>query len=323
MSSVSSRPTFSRRDFLKSAVRSAACTIGSLSFLTAAGASASDNALARQPGLAAGDSNLDPFATIVRLRGCRSGEFWLWIAGDVFGRTPSESLRPLSGFCSVLRMRYREIEGKKAYAFEQRESCHFYDVGDASVLEEWVNPYTGKTNIAVGYVAPEFRFRLDADGVHDAGNALTLQSGGFPRGVETDGTDVWSTEVRRNEYATGLRGNDIPEAHGGSVRRSTDIVTYRAPIDQVLDDSVRVVQASATFMADLPWLQWMLMGSRPGNVFWYGHGKKCVSADEIPDAIAERVERIHPGFLADPWGLDGTPYGTLYQMRELRKEGKI
>ncbi|MEO0997975.1 MAG: DUF1838 family protein, partial [Pseudomonadota bacterium] len=120
-----------------------------------------------------------------------------------------------------------------------------------------------------------------------------------------------------------LRRKEFPEAFSGEIRRSKDIVTYRARIADIVDTSVRVVPTAVSFAADLPWLQWMLMGSRPGHVFWYGQGAKCVGEAGLPAAVRRRVEEIHPGFLANPWHLDGTPHGTLEQMRKLRKAGRI
>lgn len=258
---------------------------------------------------------------MVRLRGRRKGELWFWLQGDVFGRMPEETLRPLVGFCSVLRMRYRP-DPERGYRFEQRESAHFYDVATGEPLGEFANPYTGKTNIAVAYVSPRFEFRLDESGVY-AGRRFDQLQGTVPRGLETDGRDVWTTEVRYNEYRTGLPEDEFPEVFVDEIRRSKDIATYRAPIASVADAAIEIVPAAVSFVADLPWLQWMLMGRRAGHAFWYGQGSKCAERSQIPPAVTQRVDRIHPGFLDDPWGIDGEPYGTVYQMRRLRRAGKI
>lgn len=266
-------------------------------------------------------ADLDALDAAVRLRGRRNGELWFWLQGDVFGRAPGETLRPLVGFCSVLRMRYRP-DAQRSYRFEQRESAHFYDLTTGRVLGEFANPYTGEQNIAVGYVSPRFEFRLDESGVY-AGAGFDRLQGTVPRGLESDGRDVWTTEVRYNEYRTGLPEDEFPEVFVDEIRRSKDIATYRAPIASVLDESIDIVPAAVSFVADLPWLQWMLMGKEPGHAFWYGQGSKCSGRNEIPLAVTERVDGIHPGFLDDPWGLDGEPYGTVRQMRQLRKAGKI
>lgn len=257
---------------------------------------------------------------IVRLRGRRDGELWFWLQGDVFGRAPGETLRPLVGFCSVLRMRYRPDPG--GYRFEQRESAHFYDVATGHPLGEFANPYTRKTDIAVGYVSPRFEFRLQEAGVY-AGSQFERLQGTVPRGLETDGRDVWTTEVRYNEYRTGLPQDEFPEVFVDEIRRSKDIATYRAPIASVRNETIDIVPSAVSFVADLPWLQWMLMGKQAGHAFWYGQGSKCGERNEIPRAVTQRVDQIHPGFLDDPWGLDGEPYGTVRQMRKLRRAGKI
>lgn len=296
--------------------------LGASLTLAAGGALGARDALPRDSADGAESvSGMDPLTVAVRLRGRLEGGLWVWIQGDVFGRRPEETLRPLAGFCSVLRMRYRPV-GERGYVFEQRESAHFYDVATGEILEEFANPYTGATNVAVGYVSPRFEFRIDADGVY-FGEGLDVRQGGIPRGIETDGTDVWTTEIRANEYPTGLRHKEFPEAFASEIRRSRDIATYRARIARVIDDELGIVPARVSFLADVPWLQWMLMGKVPGHAFWYGQGSKCADWRQMPASLSERVQRIHPGFLEDPWGLDGRPYGTLYQMRRLREAGRI
>jgi hypothetical protein len=266
-------------------------------------------------------ADVDPLMLMIRLRGRAFGELWMWIQGDVFGREPDEVLRPLVGFCSVLRMRYQP-DSEDSCFFEQRESCHFYDVATGEVLVEFANPYTGKTNIAVPYVSPRFRFRMDSRGVYSGAGFDVLQ-GKLPRGIETDGVDVWTTESRANEYPTGLRQKEFPEAFASEVRRSRDIVTYRACIADVVNPDIDIVASKISFLADLPWLQWMLMGKTPGHAFWFGQGSKGADTQAIPDAVTARVNSVHPGFLEQPWELDGEPYGTLQQMRALRKAGRI
>lgn len=263
---------------------------------------------------------VDRLRAIVRLRGAEETPYWLLIEGHVYGRGADAILQPLFKFTSLLRMQYQRIDQTR-FAFQQRESAHYIDLESGEPIGEFHNPYNSVANIAVGYVSPTFKYHFDLNGTRSATGSD--HHGDLPHQLTAQGEYLQTTERRFLSYPTSLDLSVFPEASRSNVRHSVDIATYRAPSVQVLDPSHEFVGAAVDFVADTEWPFWMFMGDRPGNVWWLGHGTKLRTAEELPSDLVRRVELVHPGFIADPWGLDGTPYRTDFQMLELRKKGKI
>lgn len=266
----------------------------------------------------------DRLRAIVRLRGHENGGCWLWFGGTVFGRPPNEALQPLFGFHSVLWMTYAPDEDG-GYVFRQRESCHFTDLQTGAPGERFDNPYTGQDNPMIGYVSPIFAFRFYADGTAPFGKGKTpLRESRLCPDLQDGGGDLWTTEWRSNEFMTAPRNEEFPGATpGGRSRKSVDLATYRAPAKDLLDDGQVFVPAQLTFIADIPWIQWMFMGDREGHMVWSGTGLKTDTRSDLPETLRASVEQEHPGFLDDPFGMDATPFGTIAQMRRLKEEGKL
>lgn len=263
----------------------------------------------------------DRLRALVRLRGHETAPVWLWFDGVIYGRAPDDPLRPLFGFTAILAVRYRRLEDG-SFAFEQRESNHYVNLTDGAVLGDWENPYTQRKTVAVGYVSPLLGYRMDLQGTYPLRNPTELH-GAFAPQLADDGVEVWSTERRANEFPAGVTEDEFPDAYTGAIRKSADVATYRARLADVVNVDQPFVYASTTITADTPWLLWMLMGRRPGHVIWIGSGAKAPTLAAVPQDVTTRVEQAHPGFLADPWDFDRTPFSSAAQMRRLRAEGRM
>jgi hypothetical protein len=208
------------------------------------------------------------------------------------------------------------------YKFAQRESNHYTDLLTRRPIGEVPNPYTGKTNIAVGYVSPKWSFLLSSAGVAMAANPENI-IGEIPHHFDSDGTDVWATEARTNEFGSGISEDEFPEAYAGKIRKSSDVATYRAHLRTLRDAATSFVPASLSFVADTPWTLWMMMGKAHGHMTWVGQGQKFETMGHLPSDVRQRIEQVHPGFLADPWGMKATQFSTVKQLRDLKAAGKI
>ena len=267
----------------------------------------------------------DRLSALVRLRGDVNAPCWLWFSGTVYARPENDVVTPLIGFCSVLRMIY-EPNTEDSYTFTQRESCLFTDLKTGEVRHEMSNPFTGKTNHIFGYVSPVFKFGFALNGtfaLEDQRAHTPLRESILNPVLEYGAGDVWSTETRRNEFATAPSKAEFPEASSDQTRKSADIATYRARKAVLCDLDSPFVPAQLTFLADTPWFQWMFMGNRPGLLLWSGAGAKVATSSELPEIVRRRIDQAHPGFMEDPMGMDGTPFGTIAQMRQLKAEGKL
>jgi hypothetical protein len=258
--------------------------------------------------------------TLIRIRGHQSRPFWLWFEGAVYGRAPDDPVRPLFGFTSLLRVRYgRSADG--SVFLDQRESAHYTDLATGEMIGRFHNPYLGRSNVAIGYVSPLLRFGFSIEGTFDIDTGD--QIGSFLPALAGDTAQVWTTERRANEFASNISPQMFPDAYRTPIRRSADIATYRARVEDLAGGLDTFVPASTDIVADTPWPLWMFMGDRPGHVIWIGHGMKVEHTEEVPAPLRRRVEAAHPGFIAAPWDLDGAAYSTGRQMRDLRARGEI
>lgn len=262
----------------------------------------------------------DRLRAMVRLRGAESGPFWLLIEGQVYGRDPVSVMKPLFNFTALLRMRYRRVDDDR-YAFDQRESAHYTDLRTGEPIGEFHNPFKDETNLAVGYISPVFSYHFGLDGTTSP--TRPDHSGDLPHALTQQGGLLQTTERRSLSYPTRLDLDKFPEASRSTTRHSVDIATFRAPREDVLDLSNDFVQSAVDFVADTEWPFWMFMGDRPGNAWWLGHGAKFRATDDLPADLRRRVEQVHPGFLADPWEIDGATYRTDVQMEALREAGRL
>ncbi len=270
-----------------------------------------------EPGSLSPRETLD---TLVRLRGDLAQPVWLWFEGRVYGRPPDGLMTPMFGFTSLLRVRYEMISDTRA-AFEQRESAHYTDLATGAPVGGFYNPYTRKTNIAVGYVSPKFRYEFTADGAYSTRSGKKI--GTMMEQLATDGTHVWTSERRENTFPAGIDADIFPDAFVDPMRQSVDIATYKARLEDLAAPAPAFVPATTDFVADIPWPLWMFMGDRPGFSVWIGHGAKTQTLDALPDDLRRRVAAVHPGFMDNPFEVDASAWTTAGQMMELRRAGRI
>ena len=255
----------------------------------------------------------------MRLRGALEQDCWLSFEGIVYGRGERNPIIPLIGFSSLLVVRY--LKRGDGWIMQQRESNHYTDLNSGEPADAWSNPYTNRINIPIGYISPLLTFEVRSTGTYLAVSGGERR-GNFEPDLASDSKTIWSVERRANAFESALTKEEFPDLYVEPVRRSVDVATYRADQAAMFSD-VSFIPAATAIMADTPWLDWMLMGARPGHVMWHGVGSKTRLRSEVDEDLLRRVDMVHPGFLDAPWTMDRSPYSSREQMRRLRAEGRI
>ena len=49
-----------------------------------------------------------------------------------------------------------------------------------------------------------------------------------------------------------------------------------------------------------PWLPWMKMGVRPGNLIYSGHGRKFMKFDDLPADVRDFTKANYPLYMTSP-----------------------
>jgi Protein of unknown function (DUF1838) len=319
-STAEQRPS-SRRRFL---VGHLAALAGASVAGAAAASGAPGGAKGARPNAGIQLPTADPVASIrqfVRMFATTGGEICATCEGLIYGHEPGQVAERLIGWRSVLIIRVEQIARGK-FRSEQREAMTYADLLTGKPLTQFVSPYTGETLIPVGYVSPHNRYVFDVDGAYQLADAAQPRRSPQPD-WRTDDEDVWVTESRYNVFPSAISEAEFPRAYSGPVRKSVDVLTYRASANDFANEAFASVPAHITLMTDAPWPLWMMRGRAPGGVLWQGFGRKYASLSAVPAAMAAATEAVFPGFMRDPWAFPEFEYGTAAQLRRLRAAGKI
>lgn len=261
---------------------------------------------------------VDRLRAMVRLRGSEHQPIWTTFQGEFYVRGPDNVIKPILRFTSLMRFRYRKINDE-TYHFDQRESLHFSDIETGEPVGEFNHPYKDKPGYAIGYLAPIFSYDFDLKGVRSDKHEGHI--GEMPVLLEEQNGLLQTSERRVSVYEALIDREMFPDAYVGKTHSAVDVVTYRAPAEDIYNPEIPFVPSVVDFIGDVAWPLWMFMGDRDDKCLFIGHGTQMEHAHELPEDMVRRVEQVHPGYIEDPWGVD-----TIYtgpQMIDLRKRGII
>jgi len=234
----------------------------------------------------------DAFTAKLRMQGRldeRDAPWWYF--GRIYGIVGETAPRLLVRFEGLEIPRFtKTLEGQ--YAASGVTTSFFQDPYTKQVLQEFKNPYTGKTNA----VSPNM-----LGGTADPVVFHSIRGTRPARVAEADwtygsGHDVWDFHDEHvwishdRVYPPG-----IPQPMGESS-------VGRARLEDLLDTSRAYCPAgfSSTYFA--PWPRWMEMAGQPGHVVWHADGVKLDGIDALPRDFRERMEKLYPDRLyAKPW----------------------
>jgi Protein of unknown function (DUF1838) len=211
-----------------------------------------------------------------------------WFSGNIYGYVPGAGHKHLFQFEGHNVARCIEVEG--GYQMLTREAVFYKDAVTGEILEEWLNPYTGETNQVL---------------------------------------HVWNDPVNGGFLLDGPRGkwSLVPEISGDAVNFSTDVfLMYPNPLDPAVykrEVNSNVYQGAELFRfiaskADIeddspsapchiswvrmaPYVPWMLMGDRPGNMVYHTGGRKLMGGyPELPAHLRAYIEANRPEYAFAP-----------------------
>ena len=224
----------------------------------------------------------------VRARASLDGnDTFTWFTGNVHAWMPGGKWTPLFGFEGYNVSRIVEVEG--GYDLLTREAVFYQDPRTRQILEKWTNPFTG-AEVEVVHVWNDpvnQQFRLEG-----------------PRGpwmvpVTGIGDDVFFNIDVFLAYPSPLPRAQFPENSQADLYTAAELFQFfckRADLEA--DTPSAPSQVSWTRLA--PWLPWMAMADRPGQLVYHCRGSKLGSFAELPDPIKSYVEANHPEYKEAP-----------------------
>ena len=199
--------------------------------------------------------------------------------GAIYALIPNEKKTRLFNLVGMSISRCLD-NGEGGWDFMSRELTYYLDPETNEILQQWHNPWTDKTVTVV----------------HVANNPVQGGpfKGEYPARVEGEFTtfsfDLFSS------YPNPLAGDDrfLPYSPN-PVYQAAELFKLTVPTADLEDpDRTTVSQLLLAWDRIGPWLPWMQMGDRPGQLIYSAHGRKVFAFNELPDLLQHQINTRMP-----------------------------
>ena len=220
------------------------------------------------------------------------GESVYHYIGKIYSFIPGEKRMELFDYegYSIARME----EQADSIRILSKEVGFFKDHRTGEILNEWRNPLTGEV-LPVMHI---FNDPVNQD-LSFSPDLLPYIRQMLPS------TDLGETLIFHNEifpfHPSPLSRRDHGEYTQSDTFQAAELTEYLVNKNELLLSSSGSVPAILTFTRITPWLPFMKMGDRPGNLIFVCRGKKLAGGfDELPGQIKDYVLAQHPDYTRAP-----------------------
>jgi hypothetical protein len=231
-------------------------------------------------------------------------------SGRVWSRVPGEADRHL---WNVEGMNVRQCIAVSDPArgtgvrMVSRELMFYLDPKTGAVIDQWQNPWTGKTNrifhVANDPVNQRAVFPKAADGTRFR----------MPLNVE-DGRVFWNIEVPL--FYPNPLGGDFQE-FAGNQYHAMEIFNFIADERRLRDPKMVNAKAAVSWVRLSGWMPFMEMGSRPGSLVFNATGQVVDGIGALPKVVQDQIALRFPAYREPPPADDQRPNATTWT--EFRK----
>lgn len=197
-----------------------------------------------------------------------------WYAGVVHGVLEGQAVKPLMGFEGFSKARLLD-RGDGSYQKVLREVLFYTDLQTGEVLETYRNPYTDEQVPVVHIANDPFNMLIEQyrpkgptyGGLHkpDEQRAPLL----LPWKITRQNTVLLSADIHLY-YPSALQPDKWPRESAGPMNRVSEMFRYVIRREELEDQSILSLNYTGSWSRITPWLPWMLMGQRPGHIFYLG-----------------------------------------------------
>lgn len=229
------------------------------------------------PDFARPDANL---RHLVRMQGSLlEADVPWWFTGMIFAVVGEEQPKPLVRF-----------EGMEMYWFSHAPDgfllggntvTFFRDVETSAFLDEFRNPWTGRTDTVRPAVQGGRQFfHYGEQGIRP--RTLKAEIADRPLRLQWHAMRDWVWLQHQTVYPPGM-----PPMHG---QRQSMFVRR----EEFLDHRIAALPSAFSSTVFMGWLKWMDMKDQPGHVIWHASGVKLRSIADLPAEYRVRAEREFP-----------------------------
>ena len=203
--------------------------------------------------------------------------FLLW-TGSIYAFVPNEKKKHLFKIVGMSVSRCLPSEDN-SWDFISRELTYYLDPETEQVIHQWHNPWTEETLPVV----------------HVANNPVQgLFKGKFPAQVNVDNT-TFVFDLFTN-YPNPLAGDpQFIEYSPQPTYQATELFKLTVPTEELLDPKITEVSKVILSWDRIgPWLPWMKMGNRPGQLIYSAQGLKIHSFSDLPEWLQAEINNRVP-----------------------------
>lgn len=205
------------------------------------------------------------------------------------------------------------VESEKGYNFLSREVALYKDPKTGEILEKWENPFTKKT----------------VDVVHVWNDPVNQQWGTeTPWGpFRLSYTDMEETTVVYFDinvmYPNPLPKDEYPLYSQSNTYKSTELFNFFVDTENLHNPNMKSIPANISWTRIGPWLPWMQMGDKSGNIYYQCRGKKLENGyEDLPDYVKDYVEENHQEFTSAPDEFEEQNETTWTYFKKLLESGE-
>ena len=274
--------------------------------LAAAGGALAASQANSAPRVAIDFSNeLESVRAYAKLAGTlEDGMVHYWYKGIVYGATHDET-HAMVGWTGLLKMVWRNL-GNGSFHFRNYDMSYFTEPGSDTRIEEFENPFTGRTNYPIDVIGGPFDI------------VVTPKQYPWTR----SGDDIWVTEPQHFRFMNKLDPDEWPLASTGEMLNLLYLDGFRGKVSDLENPDLVSAPSHLTVNHVNPWYPFFLMGKLPGVNYWHGQGKKISDLSDISPAVLEYVESRNPDFMQSdaPWETRTDSYAAYRTKRQPVKE---
>ncbi|PSB00647.1 DUF1838 domain-containing protein, partial [Merismopedia glauca] len=203
--------------------------------------------------------------------------FLIW-TGAIYAFVPGEKRNRLFKMAGVSVSRCISTE-EGSWDFTSRELTYYLHPETGEILRQWENPWTGELLTVM----------------HVANNPVQgLFKGQFPAQVDGDSTtfvfDLFSTYP--NPLAEDPKFVDYSP---NPTYQAAELFKITVPTEELLNSAILSVSELQLCWDRIgPWLPWMKMGDRPGQLIYSAYGGKVSGFSELPQLLKDEINTRVP-----------------------------
>ena len=217
--------------------------------------------------------------------------------GSAYGIVPLGGTRRLFGLEGFTIARAVRVDG--GYQLMAREAVFYANPATGEVLDTFMNPYTGETNLVVhDWNDPVIDTLTTVS--HGSAGADEPSNGSVVRPPELFGDAVHFVSESFVRLANPLLRAKWPRESAADLLETSAFLRLAAS-HREMDSPGPSASSQTTRTTNGPWLPWMLMGDHPGHLVHQLGGAKLLGGyGELPQHVRSRVEAGRPEFAYAP-----------------------